>query len=240
MSFFKLRISFPLNFASPSVSWHIIPLKFSSWTIMLWTKRAHQCTIFLTFECSNEISTNSSCHFWKHKVRVYLNFASSSVSTPLYFFSSNLIVLWTKRAHQRAKFQTFEISNLFFDRLFLLKVYQISTKQVQRSHASWRWRVMQNSKKNWFVVSEITRIWWILTRALKVSTICTLIGSFCAKYIMFDLKSSEDLSWNWRLMQNLKKNWIVVPKMTWGICQIFIRALESLKIGTLMGTFYSK
>ena len=33
------------------------------------------------------------------------------------------------------------------------------------------------------------RIWWILTRAIsKVSKICTFIGSYCVKYLMFDLQ----------------------------------------------------
>ena len=41
-------------------------------------------------------------------------------------------------------------------------------------------------------------------------------------------------------MQNLKKNWLVVWKMTWRIWQIFARALESLKIGTLVGSFNPK
>ena len=27
--------------------------------------------------------------------------------------------------------------------------------------------------------------------------------------------------WHWRLMQNLRKNWLVLPIMTWGIWQIF-------------------
>ena len=31
-------------------------------------------------------------------------------------------------------------------------------------------------------------------------------------------------------MQNLKKNWLAVWKMTWGIWQIFTRAIESLKL----------
>ena len=35
-------------------------------------------------------------------------------------------------------------------------------------------------------------------------------------------------------MQNLKKNWLVAWKMTRGILQIFTRALESVKIGTLI------
>ena len=40
-------------------------------------------------------------------------------------------------------------------------------------------------------------------------------------------------------MQNLKKNWLVVWKITWGIWQIFTRALESWdsKLGLLWGTF---
>ena len=42
-----------------------------------------------------------------------------------------------------------------------------------------------------------------------------------------------------RVMQNLKKNWLVVWKITWGIWQIFTRALESWdsKLGLLWGTF---
>ena len=41
-------------------------------------------------------------------------------------------------------------------------------------------------------------------------------------------------------MQNLKENWLLLSKMTWGIWDIFTRALESLKIGTLMGFFCPK
>ena len=59
-----------------SVSWHIIPLKFPSWSIMLQTKIAHQITNFLIIECFNENSPSSSCQFWNHKVKVYSNFVS--------------------------------------------------------------------------------------------------------------------------------------------------------------------
>ena len=61
------------------VSCHIIPLKFSSWNITLWTKRAHQSTNFQIFECFNEGSPNSSCQFWNHMVKVYSNFASLTI-----------------------------------------------------------------------------------------------------------------------------------------------------------------
>ena len=81
-------------------------------------------------------------------------------------------MIFRKGAYRSAKCQTFdclgEISpNLYFDRLLLLKVYKISGKNVQRSYVSWYWRVVQNLKKNQFFVSKITRIWWILIRALK-------------------------------------------------------------------------
>ena len=99
-------------------------------------------------------------------------------------------MIWTK-------FQIFdcsrEISNLYSDWLLLLKVYKASSKKIWRNYVSWHWRVMQNLKKNWFVVSKMIRIWWILTWALKILKISTLIGSLCAKYITFDLKSTDEL-----------------------------------------------
>ena len=37
------------------------------------------------------------------------------------------------------------------------------------------------------------------------------------------------MSWQWRMMQKLKRNWLVVLKLTWGTSQILTRAFESLK-----------
>ena len=50
-------------------------------------------------------------------------------------FQLKLYIIWTKEAHQNAKFQAFDYShkislNLYFDRL--LKVYKILAKEVQR------------------------------------------------------------------------------------------------------------
>ena len=42
------------------------------------------------------------------------------------------------------------------------------------------------------------------------------------------------ISWHWRMMQSLKKKWLLVPKMTWGIWWILMRAVASLKICTIM------
>ena len=56
---------------------------------------------------------------------------------------------------------------MYFDKILLLKVYKISAKNVQRSYVSWYWRVIQNLKKNRFVVSKMTTIWSILIQALE-------------------------------------------------------------------------
>ena len=48
-------------------------------------------------------------------------------------------MIFTKGAHKRAKFQSFDCSgeispDLYFDRLLWLKVFKISAKKVQRSY----------------------------------------------------------------------------------------------------------
>ena len=87
MSFFKPQVSF--------LSWRIILLKFSSWNIIRFGQTAYQSIIFQTFECSNQSSSNSSCHFSQgHQVRVYISFASQfSVmkDNSSVFFTTNLI-----------------------------------------------------------------------------------------------------------------------------------------------------
>ena len=39
----------------------------------------------------------------------------------------------------------------------------------------------------------------------------------------------SSVSWHWRMIQNLKRNWLVSSKLTWGIWQILTRALENPK-----------
>ena len=141
-------------------------------------------------------------------------------------------MIWTKGAHQSPKFQTFDCSrkisrNLYFDRLLLLKLYKISKS---------------TEKKYWLVVSRMTRIWWILTRALKSLTnfhfdwflLCRVFNVWWKKV------QTSYLSWQWKVMQNLTKNWLVVWKMTWEIWQIFTKGLKTVKIWTLMGSFCPK
>ena len=99
----------------------------------------------------------------------------------------------------------------------------------------WKWRMIQNLKRNWLVVSKLTwEIWQILTRALKILTNFHFKGLLLSKvYIIWDKKVQKVyLSWQWRVMQNLERNWRFVSKLTRGIRQIFTRTLGSLK------TFY--
>ena len=48
------------------------------------------------------------------------------------------------------------------------------------------------------------------------------------------------LSWHWKKIQTLKKNWLFVWKMTWGNWWTLTQLVESLKIWTLMGYFCRK
>ena len=102
-------------------------------------------------------------------------------------------------------------------------------------------KLMQN-RRNLLVVSKLTwEIWWSLTQALESPKLFNFNVLLLSNvYIVWGEKIWRSYLW-WcrRVMQNLKKN-CVVWKMTWGIWQIFTRALESVKIGTLMGSFCPK
>ena len=70
----------------------------------------------------------------------------------------------------------------------------------------------------------------ISTAQVNFIKFVTLIGSFCWKYMQFQLKKIQRsyVSWYWRLMQNLKKNKFDVSKLT-RIRWILIQALKSLQ-----------
>ena len=75
-----------------------------------------------------------------------------------------------------------------FDKLFLSKIHKVSATIIQRSYLSWHWTVMQNLNKPDLLVSKIAwGIGWTFIRAPKSLKNCTLIGSFYAKRIMFQL-----------------------------------------------------
>ena len=81
---------------------------------------------------------------------------------------------------------------------------------------------------------------WLETS--KASKIYTLVGCFWPNYIMLELKKYREVMFN--CIQDWYKVWrktgLRFQKLTWGIWQIFTRALESLQIGTLMAYFCLK
>ena len=79
--------------------------------------------------------------------------------------------------------------NLHFDVLLSSIAYKDSAKKVQKIYLSWHWRVIQTLKKNSVFVWKMTwELLWILTRAVENLKICTFLGYFCQKYVMFELK----------------------------------------------------
>ena len=154
----------------------------------------------------------------------------------------------TKGAHQSANFQIFDCSseispNLHFNRFLLLKVSKISAKKVRGViiHETEEWCKIWRKQKQ-FVVLKLTRNWWILIQTLKSLKNLHFDWSLSCKLCNVWSKKVQRsyLSWHWKVMQNLKKNGLVVWKMTWGIWQIFTRTLESVKISNFMGSFCPK
>ena len=84
----------------PSVSWHIILLKFSSWNIYAFDKNIPSMNIFSDFKCPNESFNIPHVIFettWSGFVQILHHFSVLWKINPLYFFSSNLIQLEQKK-----------------------------------------------------------------------------------------------------------------------------------------------
>ena len=126
-------------------------------------------------------------------------------------------MIWTKGTNQSAKFQTFDCSlegspNLYLDRLLLLKVYKMLAKKHRgiMSHDTEDWCRIQRKTDFWFQKwQEFGEFWPDHSKFSKflllsffigppsgrnaVIKMSTLIGSFCSKYITFDLKKRREV-----------------------------------------------
>ena len=102
-------------------------------------------------------------------------------------------MIFTKGAHQKAKFQASDCSgeispNLYFDRLFLLKVKKFQWKKyggvLSHDTEEWNkiWRKTDLLFQKW---QDFVEFW---SEHSNVSKMCTLIALFGAKNIRFDLK----------------------------------------------------
>ena len=138
---------------------------------------------------------------------------------------------------------TWNCQNWYFHGTLLSKVQNTWATNLQRSYNDteewWKiWRGIDLSFQNWH--KEFDKFW---LENSKVSKVYTLMGSFWPKCIMFELKKNRRVIFHdirvWYTW-HLKKSWLVVWKIVWGIWQILSSAYESLTIGTFIGSFYTK
>ena len=120
---------------------------------------------------------------------------------------------------------------------FLSKVYIFSDEKLQKSYLHWRWRVMQSLKKNWLLVLMVNSH---ASSSKSENPHFDVLLLLTAYKVSANKIRKSYLSWHWRVIQILKKNWLFVWKRTWGIWWILTGAVESLKICTLMGYFRQK
>ena len=131
----------------------------------------------------------------------------------------------------------FDLSNrdsqtFYVDWLLLYKVYNVWPKKVPSGYLSWHGRVMTNFKKNWLMVWKMTwKIWQIFTRALEKLQNWDFdrILSFKVENVWVKNLQRSYVSWQWRIMQHLKRNGLVASKLTWEIWRIWTEALKSFK-----------
>ena len=104
--------------------------------------------------------------------------------------------------------------------MYELKVYR-AVMRHENEEWSKTWIGLDWSIQKWY--EEFGKFW---PEHSKISKVWTLMSCFWPKYIMFELKKVQRSHvWlHWRLMENLKANWLELSKMTWRIWQIFTRA----------------
>ena len=93
-----------------------------------------------------------------------------------------------------------------------------ASKNDMKNFANFHQSVIRKSEKlnfYWVFLSKIENVW------------------------AYNLQKSY-LSWKWRMMQKLKKTWLVNSKLTWRTCWFFTRALENLKYLHFNGLLLTK
>ena len=72
---------------------------------------------------------------------------------------------------------------------YLSITYKVSAKKVQKNNFSWHWKKIHTLKKKCLFIWKMTRvISWNLIWALESLKVCTFMGNFWKKYVMFELQ----------------------------------------------------
>ena len=89
------------------------------------------------------------------------------------------------------------------------------------------------------ILKRAWRIWWNFIKGLKSPEKKYIDGLFLSTAYNVSARKFQKnyMSRHWKVMQNLKENWLLVPKMMWGIWRISMRVVASLKNCTLMCYF---
>ena len=144
-------------------------------------------------------------------------------------------------------FENFHLStrkcqNWNFDKILLSKVENVWALNLQWRYVSWQWGMIQKLNRNWLVDIKLTWISQNLTRRLGKSKKIFFNWLLLTKVSIAELQKNRGVIFYDN--EVLCKFWIKTDqwfeKKTWEIWQIFTRALESVKIGTLMGSFCPK
>ena len=201
---------------------------------ILWTKGSHESTYFDTLR-----------RFWWKFAKLLMSFSKPQVSFS--FFLGQTLYTLHKRDQSKCKcfrllsarikihqiLVIFETINWFFFTFWItFQYHEIYITSLY--FFSWNFIYFQQKKP-----IKALQIWWNFIWTIKSLKFCTLMGSFCKKHITFQLKKYSYLSWNWRVMQGLKKNWLVVSlsNLTWGIWWIFTQTFKSPKISLRWAIF---
>ena len=101
-----------------------------------------------------------------------------------------LYMIWRKGVYQSAEFQTSDWSREISPNLFFVLrkyiTYQLNTYRGVMSHDTRQWcKIWRKTNLLFQKWQEFDEFW---SEHSKFLTTCTLIGLFCAKYIMLDLK----------------------------------------------------
>ena len=113
-------------------------------------------------------------------------------------------------------------------------------KKVQKSYLSWPWRMIQNLKKTnlWFEkwYGELGKF---SPEHSKVSVLRLWWGPYVQSRECMSLKLTKELwQWQWRMMQNFKRNWIFISNLTWEIWPLGLENIKNLLFNWLLWLKY--
>ena len=142
-------------------------------------------------------------------------------------------------------YSTQKSEKLYIGGHFLSKGYNVSARKFQRDYVPWHWRVYNakfKGKLTCGLKNDIRNLVNFRTSRQKFSKFAQSLIKLIKSQIKFQLKKVQKnyFSWHWKKIQTLKKNCLFAWKMTSEIWWTLTRAVERLKICTLMDYFCRK